>query len=140
MSLAVRTPRIRSRLSRSLEYKARQNSIGHGFGSFIYSLKIAPAFAISDRDKGLIPAMQVKAGDIPHFVCAGHAQKKVQRQFLNATLKDQAWNLAKSLTDESFKRRASELKKHNAKACNGYSMQRSSNGLPRIVNVRALGP
>ena len=34
---------------------------------FLLRFVEATAFFISDRDKDLIPAMQVKAGDIPHF-------------------------------------------------------------------------
>ncbi|KAL0583772.1 hypothetical protein ABG067_006327 [Albugo candida] len=40
----------------------------------------------------------------------------MKHKYGGVLLKDQAWNLAKSLTVASFKRRASELKKKNAKA------------------------
>lgn len=82
-----------------------------GFLDFLLRYIEAPGFVISDRDKGLIPAMEVKAGDIPHCVfvtCSRIFNAKLR----NATIENQAWNVAKSLTVASFKRRASELRKN----------------------------
>ena len=42
--------------------------------------------------------------------------ENVNVKFRNATLKDQAWNLANSLTVASLERRVTELKKNNAQA------------------------
>ena len=76
----------------------------------------APAFVISDRDKGLIPAMQVKAGDIPHFfLCSSH-DREFQRQVSQCDIEGPSMESGKSLTVASFERRARELKKHNEKA------------------------
>lgn len=86
------------------------------FVSYLLRSCKQPAFVISDRDKGLIPAMQVEAVDIPHFVCLRHMLENFNAKFHSQALKDQAWKLAKSLTVKSFERRAAEMKSKNAKA------------------------
>jgi hypothetical protein len=86
------------------------------FVSYLLRSCKQPAFVISDRDKGLIPAMQVAAGAIPHFVCLRHMLENFNAKFHNQALKDHAWKLAKSLTVKSFERRAAEMKSKNSKA------------------------
>lgn len=86
------------------------------FVRYLFQTCKHPAFVISDRDKGLIPAMQAEASAIPHFVCLRHMLENFNAKFHNQALKDQAWKLGKSLNEKSFERRASDMKEKNAKA------------------------
>lgn len=76
----------------------------------------SPSFVISDRDKGLIPAMEAVAPTIHHFVCLRHMMENFNMKFRNKALRDDAWRLGKSLSLSSYQRRADALKTKNAKA------------------------
>jgi len=53
-----------------------------------------PAFVISDRDKGIIPAMENIAPGVPHFHCFQHLMKNFNRVFKSKELKNKSWLLA----------------------------------------------
>lgn len=76
----------------------------------------SPAFVMSDRDKGLLPAMEDVAPAIPHFVCLRHMMENFNAKFRNKVLRDDAWRLGKSLSVSSYNRRAEELKLKNPRA------------------------
>ena len=75
-----------------------------------------PAFVISDRDKGLIPAMEKETSTTPHFFCVRHMLENFNAKFHSQPLRDLAWKLAKSLSQSSFTKRSSELELLNASA------------------------
>lgn len=86
------------------------------FVNFLLQSVRAPAFVMSDRDKGLKPAMEVEAPVIPHFVCLRHLMENFNAKFKNKALRDDAWKLGKSLSVASYARRATQLQLKNAKA------------------------
>jgi hypothetical protein len=66
-------------------------------------LQPAPAFVISDREKGLIRAVMTTAPDVPHFYCFRHLMDNFNKKFKSKQLKNIAWVLARSRTKLVYK-------------------------------------
>lgn len=73
------------------------------FLQFVLShLKLQPAFIISDRDKGLLPALKAVCPSIPHFYCFRHVLENFNKKFKSKVLKNLAWRLARAATTQAF--------------------------------------
>lgn len=75
-----------------------------------------PAFAISDRDKGLIPALEQVAPGLPHLFCLRHFMENFNTKFRNKALRNAGWKLGKALTPIAYTKRSDELAELNQKA------------------------
>nr|CCA16898.1 PREDICTED: hypothetical protein [Albugo laibachii Nc14] len=75
------------------------------FLKFLLShLQPTPAFVISDRDKGLMKAMQTTAPGVPHFFCFRHLMENFNKKYKSKMLKNLAWILARSRTTGQYQK------------------------------------
>jgi hypothetical protein len=80
------------------------------------NLATLPAFIISDRDKGLLPALAKVAPEIMHFYCFRHLMENFNKKFKSKTLRNLAWKVARSRSEIEFKSATEELKQMNEAA------------------------
>jgi hypothetical protein len=80
------------------------------------NLAAPPAFIISDRDKGLVPALAKVAPEIIHFYCFRHLMENFNKKFKCKTLRNLAWKVARSRTKIEFQNSTEELKQMNKAA------------------------
>ena len=80
------------------------------FLKFLLShLQPTPAFVISDRDKGLMKAMQTTAPDVPHFFCFRHLMENFNKKYKSKMLKNLAWILARSRTTVEYEKAVANI-------------------------------
>ena len=79
-------------------------------------LEIPPAFVISDRDKGLLPAMTKVAPGIHHFYCYRHMMENFNKKFKSKLLRNLAWQLGRARSEQEFEASKMELKSAKAEA------------------------
>lgn len=80
------------------------------------NLEAPPVFLISDRDKGLVPAV-LSLDPVPHhFFCFRHLMENFNRKFKSRPLKDTAWALARSRMKVQFEEHAQMLTSMNLNA------------------------
>jgi hypothetical protein len=80
------------------------------------NLECAPAFMISDRDKGLLPALAKVAPQIQHFYCFRHVMENFNKKFKSKTLRNLAWKVASSRSGKAYNDAAQELQTANPHA------------------------
>nr|KAJ0220763.1 hypothetical protein LSAT_V11C200050740 [Lactuca sativa] len=71
---------------------------------------------ISDRQKGIIPAMEKVFPSAEHRFCLRHIQENMKKQWKGKDLSDQLWECGRATTVNHFNRAMDELKKINAEA------------------------
>jgi transposase-like protein len=76
-----------------------------------------PSFVISDREKGLINAVEEVFGtDLHHAYCFHHIMENFNKKFKNKDLKGFVWDIAKATTDSDFEEK---LKILTSSVCQG---------------------
>lgn len=70
-------------------------------------LCVSPTFIISDREKGLLKAVEMFPG-VHHAYCLRHVLENFNLRFKDKKLKDNVWGLAKATSQQSFQ--AAEMK------------------------------
>jgi hypothetical protein len=86
------------------------------FDLLFKNLTTPPAFIISDRDKGLVPALAKVAPGIMHFYCFRHLMENFNRKFKSKALRNIAWKLSRSRCQSDYMSAAEELEKANPAA------------------------
>nr|KAJ0197962.1 hypothetical protein LSAT_V11C700364480 [Lactuca sativa] len=71
---------------------------------------------ISDRQKGIIPAMEKVFPSAKHRFCLRHIQENMKKQWKGKDLSDQLWECGRATTVNHFNRAMDELKKINEEA------------------------
>ncbi|XP_052625000.1 uncharacterized protein LOC111916210 [Lactuca sativa] len=71
---------------------------------------------ISDRQKGIIPAMEKVFPSAEHRFCLRHIQENMKKQWKGKDLSDQLWECGRATTVNHFNKAMDELKKINAEA------------------------
>jgi hypothetical protein len=77
------------------------------------NLEVCPAFLISDRDKGLVPAVTSLDNAPRHYYCFRHLVENFNKKFKSKDLKNSAWMLARARTESEFNKQAEILRKMN---------------------------
>nr|CCA24270.1 hypothetical protein SORBIDRAFT_07g022850 [Albugo laibachii Nc14]CCA27953.1 hypothetical protein SORBIDRAFT_07g022850 [Albugo laibachii Nc14] len=75
-----------------------------------------PAFIVSDRNQGLIPAVKAIQSIPHHLYCFRHMAENFNKKFKSKQLKAMAWNVARALTEDVFNKELSRLRNVNASA------------------------
>ncbi len=83
------------------------------FDLLFKNLTTPPTFIISDRDKGLVPALAKVAPGIMHFYCFRHLMENFNRKFKSKALRNIAWKLSRSRCQCDYMSAAEELEKAN---------------------------
>ncbi|XP_023758056.1 uncharacterized protein LOC111906539 [Lactuca sativa] len=71
---------------------------------------------ISDRQKGIIPAIEKVFPNAEHRFCLRYIQENMKTQWKGKDLSDQLWECVRATTDNHFNRAMDELKKINEEA------------------------
>ena len=79
-------------------------------------LDAPPSFIISDRDKGLTPAVKSTFPTVHHYYCFRHLMENFNRVFKSKELKNMAWLLARAITGDDFDKQEKNLRERNRKA------------------------
>ncbi|KAF1313637.1 putative Transposon protein, partial [Globisporangium splendens] len=79
-------------------------------------LVVPPTFVISDRDKGLVPAVSSLAQIPYHFFCFRHLMENFNKKFKSKDLKNAAWGLARACIETKFEAQAKTLREMNKSA------------------------
>jgi len=68
---------------------------------------------LSDRQKGLIQAVEQLFPDSPHGFCLRHLEDNMHRSFKNAELKGLLWKAARATTETAFNQALNEMRSIN---------------------------
>jgi len=90
-------------------------------------IEVHPSWIISDRDKGLLNAVQIF--DSFHAYCFRHVLENFYLKFRNKNLKEKAWGLAKARTLLNFNSVRDSLQAVNSEAMQWFEQI----GLPRLT-------